>query len=153
MLQRKSKQPVYKSFLKQCKKRKVPKVFGVELSKFALAKKISLQLIEYQTHLEEKIIELNNTVSPILFNFSAKFEGGCINFHDFSPSALVVIDLPNFKLAVGKDKENAFISAFGIELKSGVTPMELYDFLMTLGNIAVEKLKNIKTLTSFKHIN
>jgi hypothetical protein len=61
--------------------------------------------------------------------------------------------VPNIKIAAGKTKEQAFLSALGIDIKTGSTPAALYDFVTTLANMMCEKLKQISTLTSFKRVS
>ena len=142
-----------KAFAKRCKRKNMPKVFGIELKRLALAKKVALSLVEFQKKIEEKIIELNQKISPILMDISVDIEGGKVNFHDFSPNSLLFVTFPRLKLEAGKTKEMTFLNALGINLQTESTPSALYDFISTLLNIFCEKLKQIKICTSFKKIN
>lgn len=146
-------QKFVKETIKGLKKKKIPKVFGVELKQLALCKKIACDLVEYQKKIEEKIVDINSTITTMLFSFEVNVESGKIHFHDFSPSAMMSLMVPNIKIAAGKNKEQAFLSALGIDIKTGSTPAALYDFVTTLANMMCEKLKQISTLTSFKRVS
>ncbi|OMJ96241.1 hypothetical protein SteCoe_204 [Stentor coeruleus] len=149
----KMNQKFVKETMKSLKKKKIPKVFGVELKQLALSKKIACDFVEYQKKLEEKIIDINSALTTMLFSFEVNVESGKINFHDFSPSAMMSLLVPNIKISAGKNKEQAFFSALGIDIKTGSTPAALYDFITTLANMMCEKLKQISTLTSFKRVS
>ncbi|OMJ75937.1 hypothetical protein SteCoe_24833 [Stentor coeruleus] len=146
-------QKFVKETIKGLKKKKIPKVFGVELKQLALCKKIACDLVDYQKKLEEKIVDINSTITTMLFNFEVNIESGKIHFHDFSPSAMMSLIVPNIKIAAGKNKEQAFFSALGIDVKTGSTPAALYDFITTLANMMCEKINQITTLTSFKRVS
>ena len=141
-----------KAFAKYCKKNKLPKVFGVELKKIALCKKLAMNFVEFQKSLEEKVVDMNYKLSPILFNITLELEGGKMHFHDFSQTPLLMASIPQLKLEAGKTKEFTFLNALGINLQTGSSPTALYDFLSTVGNISCEKLKQISACTSFKKI-
>ena len=142
-----------KSLMKTVKKRKISKVVGNDLKKLAESKKLGLQLADFQQWVEEKIVEFNSTFISILFNCEIKAFNGEINFHDFSPSTLMSVSVPHSLFSVGKNKEAAYLSAFGITMKSPTTPAGLYDFLTTLGNLLCENLKKMQKFTSYKRIN
>lgn len=142
-----------KSLSKSTKKRKILKVFGSDLKKFADSKKLGLQLADFQQWIEEKIVEFNSTFLSILFSGEFKAFNGEINFHDFSPNTLMSVSVPQSLFSVGKTKEAAYLSAFGITMKSPTTPAGLYDFLTTLGNLLCENLKKMQKFTSYKRIN
>lgn len=142
-----------KSFAKYCKKNKMPKIFGIELKKFALCKKVAISLVEMQKKLEAKVVDLNYKLSPILFNISLEIEGGRVNFHDFSPTPVFFVSLPKAKFEAGKTKEATFVHLLGINLQTGSSPTALYDFLTTISNIFCEKLKQINTCTGYKKIS
>jgi Vacuolar sorting-associated protein 13, N-terminal/N-terminal region of Chorein or VPS13 len=142
-----------KAFITHCKKDSMPKIFGIDLKKLALSKKINKEIIEFQTSLEEKLKEISCAISPILFNFDLELEGGKINFYDFSPNIIMNLNFPKLRIEAGKTKELTFIEALGINFKTSNTPSNLYEFLTTIGNIFCEKLQHIKALTNFKNIS
>ena len=142
-----------KSLMKSMKRRKVAKVFGNDLKKYAAFKKIGLELSEVQQWIEEKIVEFNNTFLSILFNAEVKTSSGEVLFHDFSPNTLMNLTVPNSSFQVGKNKENAFLSAFGMTVKSPCTPAGIYEFLTTLGNFFCEHLKKMHKFTNYKRLN
>ena len=142
-----------KAFAKHCKKNRMPKVFGVELKKFALSKKLAMTFVEFQKNLEEKVVDMNYRLSPILFNITLELEGGKMHFHDFSQTPILIVSIPRVRLETGKTKEFTFLNALGINLQTSSSPTALYDFLSTVGNISCEKLKQISICTSFKKIS
>ncbi|OMJ83156.1 hypothetical protein SteCoe_16010 [Stentor coeruleus] len=142
-----------KDMMKGMKKKKIPKVFGVELKQFALCKKIACDLIEYQKKIEERIVNMNCSMNSMLFNFEVNVDNGKVMFHDFSPNAMMSLSMPNLKMGLGKNKEQTYFNALGIDIRTGSSPAALYDFLSTLGNMTCEKIKQINVLTSFKRIN
>jgi hypothetical protein len=142
-----------KSLMKNIKRRKVAKVFGNDIKKYAAFKKIGLELSEVQQWIEEKLVEFNNTFLSILFNAEVKTSSGEVLFYDFSPNTLMSLTVPNSSFQVGKNKENAFLSAFGITFKSPSTPAGIYEFLTTLGNLLCEHLKKMHKFTNYKRLN
>jgi hypothetical protein len=142
-----------KSLMKNIKRRKIAKVFGSDIKKYAAFKKLGLQLADFQQWIEEKIVEFNNTFLSILFSAEVKTNTGEIAFHDFSPNTLMSLSVPQSCFSLGKNKESAYLTAFGITLKSPSTPAGIYDFLTTLGNLLCEHLKKMHKFTSYKRIN
>lgn len=141
------------SLSKNLKRRKVAKVFGNDIKKYAAFKKIGLELSEVQSWVEEKIVEFNNTFLAILFSAELKTSSGEVVFHDFSPNTLMSLSVPNSSFQLGKNKENAYLSAFGITIKSPSTPAGIYEFLTTLASLLSDHLKKMHKFTSYKRLN
>ena len=138
-----------KLFKKHCKKYKLPKIFGTELKKYALCKHLAKRFLDIKKGLDQYIIDLNMSLSPVLFSFLLEFQGGVLNFHDFSPTSLLTLSLPKTSIELGKTKENAFINALGCNLESPSTPSALYEFLNTTFSICYEKIQQLQTITSY----
>ena len=141
------------SLTKNLKRRKVAKVFGNDIKKYAVFKKIGLELSEVQTWIEEKIVEFNNTFLSILFSAEFRTSSGEVVFHDFSPNTLMSLTVPHSSFQIGKNKEHAYLSAFGITVKSPSTPAGIYEFLTTLGSLLSDHLKKMHKFTSYKRLN
>ena len=139
-----------KAFKKACKKRKMPKVFGIDLKKFALCKQMAGSVVKFKENIGKYISDLNATISPILFNYQFDIEGGVVHFHDFSQSSVLDINLPSGKIEIGKNKENSFLNALGFTLETTSTPTALHEFLTTIFSISSEKIKNIKDYSGYK---
>ena len=139
-----------KALKKNCKKRRMPKVFGIDLKKFALCKHMAGSVIKFQENIGKYIGDLHTTISPILFNYQFDIEGGVIHFHDFSQSSVLDINLPSGKIEIGKGKENSFLNALGFTLESASTPAALHEFISTIFSVFSEKIKLIKDYSGYK---
>lgn len=139
-----------KMFNSRCKKRKMPKIFGIDLKKYALCKQAGAKLVKFQENIKKHIGDLNSAIGPIMFNYHIEVQAGVLHLHDFSHSPVLEVALPNMKIEVGKDKDTSFLNVLGVSLQSENSPEALYDFLSTISSICNEKLKMIKVFTGYK---
>jgi Vacuolar sorting-associated protein 13, N-terminal/N-terminal region of Chorein or VPS13 len=141
-----------KAFKKHCKKHRLPKVFGVDLKKYAVSKYISEKIIDVRDKTKKYVKEKTADSAPVLYNFKAEIEGAVINFHDFAPSVLFTAALPKTCVEIGKTKDLAFFNFLGFSLETSSGPAAVYELLITGSSIIYEKIKQINMFSSYRHI-
>lgn len=105
---------------------------------------------EFEKWIERKTVEFNSNFSVVLFSTEVILHGGEVKFDDGNNGCVMSLDLPNQVFQVGKSKENAYLSAFGLRVKTCSNPTGLYDFCTVLKNLLYEQLKRMRKLISFK---
>ena len=105
---------------------------------------------ELEKWVERKTAELNSNFPVILFSTEFTLHGGEINFDDHNNKHAMSLAIPNGAFQVCKNKEVAYVSAFGLRVKTASTPAGLHAFCTIIKNLLSEQLKRLRNLTTSK---